>query len=101
MQGQANHFKNAAPEDIPYAKKRYLDEAKRLYNVLEIRLTGRDYLAGPAKGKYSIADLKAFCWVKFHKYAGIDDLDEWPGVKAWVERIDARPAVQVGLNVGK
>jgi hypothetical protein len=56
--------------------------------------------------------------VKFHKYAGIDNLDEWPAVKvsnslplyiwfthnrykAWVERIDERPATQVGLNVGK
>jgi len=101
MQGQANHFKNAAPEDIPYAKKRYLDETKRLYNVLEIRLADRDYLAGPGKGKYSIADLKSFCWVKFHAYSGIDNLDEWPGVKAWFERIVARPAVEVGLNVGK
>ena len=41
----------------------YLDETKRLYNVLEIRLAAdRDYLAGPGKGKYSLADLKAFCW---------------------------------------
>jgi glutathione S-transferase len=62
MQGQANHFRNAAPEDIPYAKKRYLDETKRLYGVLEIRLANRDYLAGAGKGKYSIADTKAFSW---------------------------------------
>jgi len=101
MQGQANHFGNAAPEDIPYAKKRYLDETKRLYGVLEIRLASRDYLAGPAKGKYSIADLKAFCWVRICKYSGIDDLNAWPAVKAWVERISARPAVVAGLQVGK
>ena len=40
----------------------YLDETKRLYGVLEIRLANRDYLAGSGKGKYSIADVKAFCW---------------------------------------
>lgn len=65
MQGQANHFVKHAPEDIPYAKKRYLDETRRLYGVLEIRLSedgGRDYLAGQGKGKYSLADIKAAPW---------------------------------------
>lgn len=62
MQGQANHFHRAAPEDIPYGKKRYLDETKRLYEVLNIRLNGRDYLAGPGKGVYSIADINVFPW---------------------------------------
>jgi len=101
MQGQSNHFKNYAPEDIPYGQKRYLDETKRLYGVLEIRLANRDYLAGPGKGKYSIADIKTFTWVRVHKHTGIDDLDAWPAVKAWVERIAARPAAEVGLKVGK
>jgi glutathione S-transferase len=40
----------------------YLDETKRLYGVLEIRLKDRDWLAGPEKGKFSLADIKAFPW---------------------------------------
>jgi len=101
MQGQANHFNRFAPEDIPYAKKRYVDETKRLYGVLEIRLKDRDWLAGPGKGKYTIADVKAIPWVRIHAYAGIETLDQWPNVKDWVERAEARPAFQAGLQVGK
>jgi len=99
MQGQANHFNRAAPEDIPYAKKRYIDETKRLYGVLQIRLKDREYLAGPGKGTYSIADINALPWVRVHAYAGIDSLDEWPAVKAWVARAEARPAFMEGVNV--
>lgn len=101
MQGQLNHFRNVAPEDIPYAKNRYLDETKRLYGVLEIRLgegDGRDYLAGAGRGKYSLADIKAFSWyvsewisitqmgcsyarvVRLHAGSGIT-LDQWPSVE--------------------
>ncbi|KAJ6599131.1 glutathione S-transferase-like protein [Mycena vulgaris] len=99
MQGQSNHFNRAAPEDIPYAKKRYIDETKRLYGVLEIRLAKRNWLAGPGRGKLSIADLNVIPWVRIHKYAGIDPIDEFPNVKAWLERTLERPAVQAGIAV--
>lgn len=79
----------------------YLDETKRLYGVLEIRLKNRDYLAGDGKGKYSLADIKAFPWVKIHAHAQIPTLDEFPGVKAWVERCVEREASKSGALVGK
>ncbi|KAI0264016.1 glutathione S-transferase-like protein [Gloeopeniophorella convolvens] len=100
MQGQAGHFTFGTKEDIPYARDRYVNETKRLYGVLEIRLSqGRDYLAGPGRGKLSIADLNAYPWVSRHEATIAKTLDEWPNVKAWVERIAARQGVQAGLQV--
>jgi glutathione S-transferase len=34
----------------------------RLWGVLETRLKDRDYIAGTARGKYSLADISAFTW---------------------------------------
>lgn len=101
MQGQATHFIQYAPEQIPYAKKRYLDETKRLYGVLQIRLGdgNRDWLAGPGKGMYSIADVNAWGWIRMHSYSSIESLDEWPAVKAWHERIASRPSGQAGPKI--
>ncbi|KZV73688.1 glutathione S-transferase [Peniophora sp. CONT] len=62
MMGQANHFVHYAPEKIPYAADRYVNESKRLWGVLEIRLKDREWLAGPGKGKYSIADINVWPW---------------------------------------
>lgn len=59
----------------------YTDETKRLFSVLEIRLSNREYLAGPGQGKFSIADIKAFPWVRIHEFSGIPSLDVWPNVK--------------------
>ena len=61
--------------------------------MLEERLKGREYLLG----SYGIADIKAFGWARIAPRTGVD-LAEFPNVKAWVDRIEARPAVQTGIN---
>ncbi|CAB4403920.1 unnamed protein product [Rhizophagus irregularis] len=96
MQGQAGHFNRYAPEKIPYAIKRYTDETKRLYSVLNGALEGKEYLVG---NKYTLADAISFPWVRVHFLSGVSSIDEFPNLKAWVARISARPAVQKGLNV--
>ncbi|THH09438.1 hypothetical protein EW145_g2008 [Phellinidium pouzarii] len=93
MQGQANHFNLYAPEKLPYAINRYLNETRRLYSVLEARLEGREYIIDT----YGLADIKTFPWVRRADVAGVS-LSEFPRLKAWVERISARPAVQKGLG---
>ncbi|KAK7029382.1 Glutathione S-transferase 2 [Paramarasmius palmivorus] len=96
MQGQANHFVVYAPEKIPYAQTRYLNETRRLYGVLESRLSKFDYLVG---NKYTIAEIKAVPWVRRSTALGIDLAKEFPKVKAWVDRVEARSAFQKGLQV--
>ncbi len=94
MQGQANVFYRYAPEPLAYAIERYQKETRRLYEVLDRRLTGRDYLVDD----YSIADIASFTWVRTHDWSGVS-LDGLPHVQRWLERIEARPAVQRGLTV--
>jgi len=96
MLGQNHHFRNYAPEKIPYAIKRYEDEASRLYGVLDKRLKGRDYVAGD----YSIADMAIFSWTRGHERQGIDKAD-FPNFARWLDVIAARPAVQKAVKVGE
>jgi GST-like protein len=95
MFGQYNHFVNYAPEKIPYAIERYSNEVKRLYRVLNKRLSESEYLAG---AEYSIADIATFPWARNPQRRGID-IEEYPGVKRWLDDIAARPAVVRGLQV--
>ena len=95
MLGQLGHFRVYAPEPIPYAQKRYTDEAHRLYRVLNERLARRPFLAD----EYSMADIACFGWVAIHGMHGID-LGAFPNVRDWHDRIGARPAVQRGRAAG-
>jgi len=93
--GQAHHFRMYAPEKIEYAINRYTNEANRLYGVLDRRLAESAFLAGK---DYSIADIATFPWLRSHENQGVD-LGDYPHVKAWFDKIAARPAVQRGVQV--
>ena len=93
--GQAHHYRDAAPERVPYAIQRFTDEAGRLYGVMDRRLGEADYLAGP---DYSIADVACWPWVRVHRYHG-QAWEDVPNVKRWFDRIAARPAVQAGMTL--
>ena len=93
MFGQAHHF-IGAKEQIPYAIDRYKNEARRLYGVMEKRLSDHEYLAG----EYSVADIATYPWVDRHERHQVD-LADFPQVKRWFDTIGARPAVQRGMQV--
>jgi GST-like protein len=96
MAGQAHHFRQYAPEKIPYAIDRYTKEVNRLYGVMNIRLRDREFLAGD----YSIADMAAYPWVVPYERQG-QSLDDFPSLKRWFEAMQARPAVARGVDAGK
>jgi GST-like protein len=96
MMGQSGHFRsNAVPERIEYAINRYGNEVKRLHGVMEKRLSETQYFAG---AEYSIADIAIFPWLRASERNGINWAD-FPKLKSWFDRINARPAVQRALKV--
>ena len=96
MAGQAHHFRQYAPEKLPYAIDRYTNEVNRLYGVMNKRLADRDFLAGD----YSIADMAAIGWVRSYRNQG-QDLEDFPHLKRWFDAIMARPAVERGVAIGQ
>lgn len=97
MQGQANHFVKFAPEKVPYGIKRYTDETKRLYGVLEERLkeNGTGFLVGD---HISIADISTVGWVQCSHFIDLD-LTEFPEVNKWLDRLLAIEGVKKGFDV--
>ena len=97
MTGQANHFINYAKDQGgDYARERYLNEVHRLLGVMNKRLATHPFLAGA----YSIADMACWGWVI--GASRMHDLEkEFPHVKAWRDKIGARPAVDRGFKLGR
>ena len=96
MAGQTHHFRNYAPEKIEYGIKRYTDETHRLYGVMNKRLADNEYLGG---ADYSIADMASIGWVVPYKNQG-QDIEEFPNLKRWFDKLHTRPAVEKGLAIG-
>lgn len=95
MLGQTHHFRIYAPEKIEYAVNRYTNEAKRLYGVMDKRLSANKFIAG---NTYTIADIAIFPWLRSWQNQGIDWAD-YPHLKAWFDKIATRPAVIRGVTV--
>ncbi|WP_421867792.1 glutathione binding-like protein [Motiliproteus sp.] len=88
MAGQNHHFVQYAPESVPYAIERYVNETNRLYGVLDKRLEGREWIAD----EYSIADMAIYPWTVNHQ-GQRQQLDDFPNLKRWFEAMRQRPAV--------
>jgi len=93
MLGQAHHFRLYAPEKVTYGINRYTNEAKRLYGVINQRLSKSEFLGS---SNYSIADIATWPWTRSHEKQGVD-LADYPNVLRWYEAIEKRPAVKRAL----
>ena len=97
--GQSVHFHHSAPEDLPYAKNRFMRETERHYQVLNDHLKGREFIVGDS---YSIADISAWGWaVRGDRVLGGEGLAQFPEVARWFEAINARPAVEKARNIAE
>jgi GST-like protein len=98
--GEQGHFqraKAANPDaDLSYPIKRFDNETHRLFGVMNLGLFGKHWLAA---GEYTIADMICYPWANSWKTRNID-VDEFPHVKAWLERMAARPGVAKGMTIG-
>ncbi|KAK1246676.1 hypothetical protein MKX08_000478 [Trichoderma sp. CBMAI-0020] len=112
VQGHGRHFIRGVQEPIPYAAEYFQKAMLRIYSVLEAHLSGqhrasaapREYLAGDGVGKYTIADMGTWPHVRGYRALGFSEDDmrpKFPHLLRWIERVEARPAVQRGIDAGK
>lgn len=92
--GQAGYFIHRAPEPVPAAVERFTHETRRLYRVVDTRLSKAEYLGGD----YSIADMACFPWMRNFARFGLE-IGDFPAVARWLEAIGARPAVRRALDL--
>lgn len=95
MLGQAHHFLHFNPGKSDYAEERYLNEARRLYGVLERQLAKTRYAA---TDELSIADIAIWPWVSRFLFQKID-LHHYPSVRTWYLKLAERPSFQAGYRV--
>lgn len=93
MMGQANVWFRYWDETYQPAIDRYQNEVKRLFGVMDGHLNGREYLAN----ELSIADIANWAWVRIYDWSGVE-IDGFPHLKAWLDRLDQRPAFQIGIK---
>jgi len=94
MFGQRMHFSVFATETVPYGIRRYEEQGDIIDRVIDQLLAGRDYFLSA----YSIVDIAFFSWYHAARTAGFE-VDRRGHLRAWFERVAARPAVARGVTV--
>jgi GSH-dependent disulfide-bond oxidoreductase len=97
--GYFHRFEGRHVED-PRPLQHYVAESKRLLQVLEARLDGREWIMGD---EYTIADMAVFPWVRnligYYGAADLVGIGDFRCVTRTLARFLARPAVERGLTI--
>ena len=94
MQGQAVVFERYFSIDVPEARERYHNETRRLYEVLDRELAGKEWLAQ----EFSIADISNWSWIRSHRWARVST-EGLKNLERWMQQLRSRPACERGLNI--
>ena len=94
MQGQAVAFERYFPTDEPAARRRYHNETRRLYAVLNNHLKDNEWLVS----NFSIADISNWSWIRSHRWARVPT-EGLEHLERWMEQLRNRPACNRGLNI--
>ncbi|MCS5575554.1 MAG: glutathione S-transferase N-terminal domain-containing protein, partial [Pseudomonadales bacterium] len=94
MMGQANVFYRYFPEKLQLAIDRYQNETRRLFEVLDVALQDREWLADD----FSIADIANWCWVRTYRWSGVPR-DGLENLDRWQNQMSKRPACRRGVDV--
>ncbi|AVA34077.1 GSH-dependent disulfide-bond oxidoreductase [Cupriavidus metallidurans] len=104
MFGQVGFFNRFAGKDFEdkRPRDRYVGESRRLLNVLNERLKGRQWIMGD---DYTIADMATFPWIRnllgFYEAGDLVGIQDFPEVTRVLGAFVARPAVQRAVNIPK
>ena len=79
-----------------YAIDRYTIETKRIMDVMDKHLEGKQYFCGD---EYTIADIMHWKWNKGLVENPYLEGSSYKNIAAWVERVGNRPAVKRGARV--
>ena len=100
MMGQAMYFQRIAAKQghtDEFAIRRYVDESRRLLEVLNTHLQDRQYLVNE---EFTIADIATYPWARAYYWAKVS-VEGLPHLQAWFDRIDKREATQRALEIPK
>ncbi|MEM7254062.1 MAG: glutathione S-transferase N-terminal domain-containing protein [Pseudomonadota bacterium] len=97
MMGQAMYFQRIARpngHEVPFAITRYIDESRRLLEVLDRRLAEREFLVGD---DYTIADMATYPYARSYPWANVS-VDGLVHLQRWFATIDRREKTQAALQ---
>jgi len=79
--------------------QKLVGDTERCYGVLNTALTGRDFLVGEGRGKYTMADMAVWPFVEYSRACGLGEVKKWPNIERWWRHMGEREQVRRGMEL--